>query len=205
MDDGNIDLYDDSGITDDSSADSGDQEISYDGDGDPVSDDSNSESSDQDSSVDDSGSDGTDEQDTEMDGESSEKTDTEESKTSEDELKDAEDENSAEDEEAEVLPVVDPEIMLDIRDTLHKHTDSVDDFFSSLSVSGNMLEVSLDSGSVSLLKESVEKQDKILDSMDYMNGLILLTFFVLVFDLLQRFAKRIIKNFMGGEKNGTNS
>ena len=205
MDDGNMDLYDDSGITDTPADDSGDQEPSYDGAGDPVSSGSGDGDTAQDS-YDDPGTDGQDGENQKTDGNTPAETEdgekTEDSQTPEDGL---ENEEEAEGEETESVPAVDPEILMDIRDTLHNHNDSVSNFTSGLTVSGNVLQVSLDSGATALLTESVDKQNEIIDSVDCMTGLILLVFFVLVFDLIHRFAKRIVKNFMGGEKNGTNS
>ena len=205
MNDGNSDLYDNSSNTDNPPADAADQEPPYDGGDDSVSPDSDSGDTDQTVIDGASGSDGTDGENTETDGDIPAETEngeipgTEETQTPEDGFEDAEGE------ETEQAPAVDPEILLDIKDTLHNHTDSVNDFTSGLTVSGNVIQVSLDSGSTALLTESVDQQNKILDGFDGMTGLILLVFFVLVFDLLHRFAKRIIKNFMGGEKNGTNS
>ena len=205
MNDGNSDLYDNSSNTDNPPADAADQEPPYDGGDDSVSPDSGSGDTDQTVIDGASGSDGTDGENTETDGDIPAETEngeipgTEETQTPEDGFEDAEGE------ETEQAPAVDPEILLDIKDTLHNHTDSVNDFTSGLTVSGNVIQVSLDSGSTALLTESVDQQNKILDGFDGMTGLILLVFFVLVFDLLHRFAKRIIKNFMGGEKNGTNS
>ena len=205
MNDGNSDLYDNSSNTDNPPADAADQEPPYDGGDDSVSPDSGSGDTDQTVIDGASGSDGTDGENTETDGDIPAETEngeipgTEETQTPEDGFEDAEGE------ETEQAPAVDPEILLDIKDTLHNHTDSVNDFTSGLTVSGNVIQVSLDSGSTALLTESVDQQNKILDGLDGMTGLILLVFFVLVFDLLHRFAKRIIKNFMGGEKNGTNS
>lgn len=205
MDDGNMDLYDDSGFTDNPADDSGDQEPSYDGGGDPVSSGSGDGDTAQDP-YDDPGTDGQDGEGTETDGDTHAETEggekTEDAQTPED---GKEDEEDAEGEETESVPAVDPEILLDIRDTLHNHSDSVSSFTNGLTVSGNVLQVSLDSGATALLTESVDKQNEIIDSVNCMTGLILLVFFVLVFDLIHRFAKRIIKNFMGGEKNGTNS
>lgn len=205
MNDGNSDLYDNSSNTDNPPADAADQEPPYDGGDDSVSPDSDSGDTDQTVIDGASGSDGTDGENTETDGDIPAETEngeipgTEETQTPEDGFE------NAEGEETEQAPAVDPEILLDIKDTLHNHTDSVNDFTSGLTVSGNVIQVSLDSGSTALLTESVDQQNKILDGLDGMTGLILLVFFVLVFDLLHRFAKRIIKNFMGGEKNGTNS
>lgn len=205
MDDGTMDLYDDSVFTDNTADDSGDQEPSYDGAGDPVSSDSGDGDTAQDS-YDDPGTDGQDGENQETDGDTQSETEdgekTEDAQTPED---GTENEEEAEGEETEPAPAVDPEILMDIRDTLHNHSDSVSNFTSGLTVSGNVLQVSLDSGATALLTESVDKQNKIINSVDCMTGLILLVFFVLVFDLIHRFAKRIIKNFMGGEKNGTNS
>ena len=205
MDDGTMDLYDDSGITDTPADDSGDQEPSYDGAGDSVSPDSGDGDTAQTPS-DDSGTDGQDGENTETDGDTP--AETEDGETSEDEKTPedgTENEDDPEGEESEPVPAVDPEILMDIRDTLHNHSDSVSSFTNGLTVSGNVLQVSLDSGATALLTESVNKQNEIIDSVDCMTGLILLVFFVLVFDLIHRFAKRIIKNFMGGDKNGTNS
>lgn len=211
MNDGNADLYDDSSIPDNPPADTGDQESPYDGGDDPVF--AGAGSGDTDQTVIDgaSGSDGTDGENTETGGDTPAETDngeasgTEETQTPEDGSETPEGKEAAEGEETETVPVVDPEILLDIKDTLHSHTDSVNAFTSGLTVSGNVIQVSLDSGSTALLAESVDQQHKILSGIDGMTGLILLVFFVLVFDLMHRFAKRIIKNFMGGEKNGTNS
>ena len=205
MDDGTMDLYDDSGITDTPAGDSGDQEPSYDGAGDPVSSDSGDGDNAQTPS-DDSGTDGQYGENQKTDGDTPAETEdgekTEDAQTPEDGM---ENEDDPEDEETEPVPAVDPEILMDIRDTLHNHSDSVSSFTNGLTVSGNVLQVSLDSGATALLTESVDKQNEIIDSVDCMAGLILLVFFVLVFDLIHRFAKRIIKNFMGGDKNGTNS
>lgn len=205
MNDGNSDLYDNSSNTDNPPADAADQEPPYDGGDDSVSPDSGSGDTDQTVIDGASGSDGTDGENTETDGDTMAETENEESPGTEETQTPEDGFENAEGEETEQAPAVDPEILLDIKDTLHNHTDSVSDFMSGLTVSGNVIQVSLDSGSTALLTESVDQQNKILDGLDGMTGLILLVFFVLVFDLLHRFAKRIIKNFMGGEKNGTNS
>ena len=205
MNDGNSDLYDNSSNTDNPPADAADQEPPYDGGDDSVSPDSDSGDTDQTVIDGASGSDGTDGENTETDGDTMAETENEESPGTEETQTPEDGFEDAEGEETEQAPAVDPEILLDIKDTLHNHTDSVNDFTSGLTVSGNVIQVSLDSGSTALLTESVDQQNKILDGLDGMTGLILLVFFVLVFDLLHRFAKRIIKNFMGGEKNGTNS
>lgn len=99
----------------------------------------------------------------------------------------------------------DTEVLNEIRDILREHADSTDSFMSGLTVSGNVIEVSLDSGSSALITDISDRQTETMDRLDGMSGLIFLIFFVLVFDLLHRFAKRIIKNFTGGDRNGTNS
>ena len=99
----------------------------------------------------------------------------------------------------------DAEVLNEIRDVLRDHADSTDSFMSGLTVSGNVIEVSLDNGSSALITDISEKQLATMDRLDGMSGLIFLVFFVLVFDLLHRFAKRIVKNFTGGDKNGSNS
>lgn len=211
MDDGNLDLFDDSSIPGGPAADPVDQAPAADGAGDPVPADPGDGPAAEDPANDGPGTDGTDGENTETGGDTPEETEngetsgTEGTQTPEDGSETPEGEETAEGEETETVPVVDPEILLDIKDTLHNHTDSVDSFTSGLTVSGNVIQVSLDSGSTALLTESVGQQDKIINGIDAMSGLILLVLFVLLFDLLHRTAKRIIKNFMGGEKNGTNS
>ncbi len=211
MNDGYADLYDDSTGTDDSAADTGDLDSSDAGGDDSVSDNPASRSSVQDSSDDDTGGDGADRPDTETDGESSVETETEEipgteeSGTPEDGSEDMEGELSEGDGEMDMFPAADLEILLDIEDVLHSHAGTVDGFISGLTVSGNSLQISLDPGSAVLLAESIGRQDQILEGIDGISATLLLVFFVLAFDLLHRFAKRIIKNFMGGDKNGSNS
>ena len=100
---------------------------------------------------------------------------------------------------------IDPAVVCEINDALHGHAALVEGFVSSLTVSENSLTVSLDTPSRSLLIQSVDRQDAVLDALEGMSGLLALVFFVLVFDLLHRSAKRIIKNFIGGDRNGTNS
>lgn len=211
MNDGYADLYDDNTDTDDPTTDTGDLDPSDAGGDDPVSGDPGSGSSGQDPSDADPDSDGTDEQDTASGGTSSEETetgeetDTEEKQTPEDGSEDTEDDETVEGDETETFPAVDPEMLLDIRDTLHSHAGTVDGFTSGLTVSGNSLQVSFDSGTTALVVGSIDKQDQIIEGIDSLQGMLLLVFFVLVFDLVHRFAKRIVKNFMGGDKNGTNS
>lgn len=105
----------------------------------------------------------------------------------------------------EAAPQIDPEVLAEINATLKNHSSSVDGFISSLTVSGNSVLVSFDEGSAALLSGVMDRQDETLETFNALNGLVLLVFFMLVFDLIHRFAKRIIKNFMGGEKNGANS
>lgn len=211
MDDGNLDLFDDSSIPDGPAADPVDQAPVTGDTGDPVPAGPGDGPAAEDFVNDDPGTDGTDGENTETGGDTPEETEngetsgTEETQTPEDGAETPEGEETAEGEETETVPIVDPEILLDIKDTLHNHAESVDSFTSGLTVSGNVIQVSLDSGSTALLTESVGQQDKIINGIDAMSGLILLVLFVLLFDLLHRAAKRIIKNFMGGEKNGTNS
>lgn len=100
----------------------------------------------------------------------------------------------------------DPEILSEIDDTLHRHADDVSGFVSGLTVSGNAVIVSLDGGSAALLRETIDNQNEVIGRIDYMSGVIVLVLFVLLFDLIHRFAKRIIKNFMrGDEKNAAGS
>lgn len=97
--------------------------------------------------------------------------------------------------------LVDSEILSEINETLHQHADDVSGFMSQVTVSGNSVLVSLDVDSSSLLMESLEKQDEAMERMDHMNGLVVMVLFVLLFDILHRFAKRIIKNLTRGDDN----
>ena len=99
----------------------------------------------------------------------------------------------------------DTEVLTEIRDTLSIHTDSMDGFVSSLTISGNSLTVSLDDGDAALLAETISNQTEILDGLDSLGIMLSLVFLVLIYDLLQRSAKRFVKNLTGGEKNGTNT
>lgn len=208
MNDGYTGFYDDDTHTEDTPSDVTDQDSSDDGADGSVSDNPSSGSSGQDSSDDDTGGDGADRPDAETYGESSVETETEEtpgteeSGKPEDGSEDMEGEGEA---EMDVSSAADLEILLDIEDVLHSHAATVDGFISGLTVSGNSLQISLDPGSAVLLAESIERQKQVLEGIDSMIATLLLVFFVLAFDLLHRFAKRIIKNFMGGDKNGTNS
>lgn len=209
MNDGYPDIYDDDIDTEDASPDAEGLDDADDGGDDAVSDSSGPESPGQDSSDGAPGSDGADEQDTETDGEESAETgdrsDGEETQTPEEGAEDAEGEAvEGEEDETEAFPIFDPEILFDIRDSLHEHSDTVNVFTSGLTVSGNSLQVSLDSGSSALLIESVDCQNRILEGIDTLYGMLLLLFLVLMFDLMQHSAKRIIKNFMGGDKVGNN-
>lgn len=106
--------------------------------------------------------------------------------------------------DAQEALLFDTQVLDEIRDILREHTDSTDSFMSGLTVSGNVIEVSLDPGSSALITDVSEKQAEMMVSLDGMSGLISLVLFVLLFDLLHRFAKRIIKNLTGGDKNGAN-
>ena len=103
--------------------------------------------------------------------------------------------------------LIDPEILSEINETLHQHADDVSGFLSRVTVSGNTVVVSLDDASTALLVETIENQSAVMERMDYMSGLIVLVLFVLLFDILHRFAKRIIKNMTRGDddKNAADS
>lgn len=96
----------------------------------------------------------------------------------------------------------DSEVLSEINDTLHQHADDVSGFMSDITVSGNSVMVSLDEVSAAMLRDTMANQEEVIERIDYMSELIVLVLFVLLFDLIHRFAKRIIKNFMrGDEKN----
>lgn len=99
------------------------------------------------------------------------------------------------------------EILMEIRESLGQHSDEVSGFMSRVTVSGSAVMVSLDGDSTALLEETVAGQELILEGMDYISGLMVMTLFVLVFDILHRFAKRIIKNMTRGDddKNAADS
>lgn len=99
------------------------------------------------------------------------------------------------------------EILFEIKESLGQHSDEVSGFMSGVTVSGNAVMVSLDGDSTALLEETIARQELILEGMDYISGLMVMTLFVLVFDILHRFAKRIIKNLTRGddEKNAADS
>lgn len=97
-------------------------------------------------------------------------------------------------------------ILDEINSSLHQHVDDVQGFINNLTVSGNAIMVSLDGDSSALLEESIAGHVVMSEQIDHMTGLIVLVLFVLLFDLIHRFARRTIKNFMRrGEKNATNS
>lgn len=99
----------------------------------------------------------------------------------------------------------DPEILTEINDNLQQHAEDVFGFMTNVTVSGNAVMVSFDGDSSALLEETIAGQAVITEKIDYMSGLIMLVLFVLLFDLIHRFAKRIIKNFMRrGENNAAN-
>lgn len=102
-------------------------------------------------------------------------------------------------------------ILSEMNETLHIHTENVQSFFSD-TVSGNSIVITPDEGTAALLAQGIEGQAliindqlEILDRLDTTNASIMLLFVVLCFDMLHRFAKRIIRNLMKGDgKNGTN-
>lgn len=93
---------------------------------------------------------------------------------------------------------VSEELVQHIDDTLTEHSSAFDSYVKS-TVSGNGININLDDYSKELLETSVQNQGKILEKMDYLGGLLLIIFLVLVVDYLYRQAKRIIKNFMKGD------
>lgn len=90
------------------------------------------------------------------------------------------------------------ELVQHIDDTLTEHSSAFDSYVES-TVSGNGININLDDYSTELLESSVQNQGEILEKMDYLGGLLLIIFLVLVVDYLYRQAKRIIKNFMKGD------
>ena len=93
---------------------------------------------------------------------------------------------------------VSEELVQHIDDTLTEYFSAFDSYVKS-TVSGNGININLDDYSTELLETSVQNQGKILEKMDYLGGLLLIIFLVLVVDYLYRQAKRIIKNFMKGD------
>ena len=91
---------------------------------------------------------------------------------------------------------VSEELVQHIDDTLTEHSSAFDSYVKS-TVYG--ININLDDYSTELLETSVQNQGKILEKMDYLGGLLLIIFLVLVVDYLYRQAKRIIKNFMKGD------
>lgn len=90
------------------------------------------------------------------------------------------------------------ELVQHIDDTLTEHSSAFDSYVKS-TVSGNAININLDDYSTELLETSVQNQGEILEKMDYLGGLLLIIFLVLVVDYLYRQAKRIVKNFMKGD------
>lgn len=105
---------------------------------------------------------------------------------------------------------VNTEILTDINDALHTHTENVQVFFTD-TVSGNAVIVTPGDSMSAFLSQGIENQTldiqnqlEILDRLDMLNGAVMLLFVLLVFDMLHRFAKRIVRNLMKGDtKNGT--
>ena len=90
------------------------------------------------------------------------------------------------------------ELVQHIDDTLTEHSSAFDSYVES-TVSGNGININLDDYSTELLETSVQNQGEILEKMDYLGGLLLIIFLVLVVDYIYRQTKRIIKNFMKGD------
>ena len=90
------------------------------------------------------------------------------------------------------------ELVQHIDDTLTEHSSAFDSYVKS-TVSGNGININLDDYTTELLETSVQNQGEILEKMDYLGGLLLIIFLVLVVDYLYRQARRIIKNFMKGD------
>ncbi len=98
------------------------------------------------------------------------------------------------------------EILTDMNDTLHIHTENVQTFFSD-TVSGNTVIITSDDNTAAFLTLNAENQilginnqAEILDRLDTVNASIMLLFVVLVFDMLHRSAKRIVRNLMKGDR-----
>ena len=90
------------------------------------------------------------------------------------------------------------ELVQHIDDTLTEHSSAFD-FYVKSTVSGNGININLDDYTTELLETSVQNQGEILEKMDYLGGLLLIIFLVLVVDYIYRQTKRIIKNFMKGD------
>ena len=90
------------------------------------------------------------------------------------------------------------EMVQHIDDTLTEHSSAFDSYVKS-TVSGNGININLDDYTTELLETSVRNQGEILEKMDYLGGLLLIIFLVLVVDYIYRQTKRIIKNFMKGD------
>lgn len=90
------------------------------------------------------------------------------------------------------------ELVQHIDDTLTEHSSAFDSYVES-TVSGNGININLDDYTTELLETSVQNQGEILEKMDYLGGLLLIIFLVLVVDYIYRQTKRIIKNFMKGD------
>lgn len=90
------------------------------------------------------------------------------------------------------------ELVQHIDDTLTEHSSAFDSYVEC-TVSGNGININLDDYTTELLETSVQNQGEILEKMDYLGGLLLIIFLVLVVDYIYRQTKRIIKNFMKGD------
>lgn len=104
----------------------------------------------------------------------------------------------------------DSELLTEIKDSLHTHIENVQSFFAD-TVSSNAVIMTPDDSTAVLLAQGVENQtvsmqnqSEILDRLDDMSVSVMLLFVVLAFDMIHRFAKRIVRNLMKGDrKNGT--
>lgn len=148
----------------------------------------------------------TDKDDEEAGTESESETDGDFKEDSDTEQETDEDTEEIEDEDFESVSF-DPEILSEINETLQHHADDVSGFISEFTVSGNALMVSFDDSSSALFTEMISNQTEVMERIDYLSGIMLMILFVLAFDIIHRFAKRIIKNLTRGddEKNAADS
>lgn len=99
----------------------------------------------------------------------------------------------------------DYDILYWIKDILNDQSEDIHSF-SACTVSGNSISVSFDDNSSALIQKNTDVHNEALTALNSLYGLVMLVFITLVFDILHRFAKRIIKNFIrGDDKNGTNT
>lgn len=97
--------------------------------------------------------------------------------------------------------MTDAELLEDINKVLHEQQDKLSIITSTVSGNG-VITVSLDDTTKEMLVQIQDEQVAVKEECTALNSTLMLIFVVLVFDLLHRFAKRIIKNFMkGGDNN----